>query len=91
MTPRSPLAFVTEAQFQKVADELINTDLDLIKAQSLLEVTEAAGDRGNDAQVRQTLSDLRVNVAAILKQKKQQARYLAGLVVETPKPQNPSG
>ncbi len=79
---RSPLASVTEAQFQKVADELINTDVDLIKAQSILEVTEAAGDGGNDAHVRQTLSDLRLNVAALHKQKKQLARYLAGLVVE---------
>ncbi len=75
------ITYVTEAQYQRIQDELINTDLDLIKAQSLLEVTEAAGIGGNDAHVQQTLSDLRINVAAILKQKKQQARYLAGLVV----------
>ena len=46
---RSPLASVTESQFQKVVDELINTDLDLIKAQSILEATEA-GAAGNDAR-----------------------------------------
>jgi capsular polysaccharide biosynthesis protein len=79
---RSPLVTVTEAQSQKIADEMINTDLDLIKAQSILEATQAATNGENDSHVRQLLSDLRVNVATLLKQKEYQAKYFAGLIVE---------
>jgi capsular polysaccharide biosynthesis protein len=79
---RSALVTITEAQSQKIADEIINTDLDLIKAESILEATQAATNGENDSHVRQLLSDLRVNVASLLKQKEYQAKYFAGLIVE---------
>jgi hypothetical protein len=79
---RPRLSSVTEAQSQRIADEMINTDLDLIKAQSILEVTEAASNAENDPHVRQALSDLRLNVAALLKQREYQVRYFEGLTVQ---------
>ena len=81
--PTQPrLSTVTETQARRVADEIINSDLELIKAQSVLEVTEAASNAGNDPHARQVLGELRLNVAALLKQRESQAKYFQGLKVE---------
>jgi hypothetical protein len=80
---RATLSTLTDAQTQRVADEIINTDLDLIKAKSILEATEAATNGENDANVRQILSNLRVNVAALLKQREYQVKYFDGLEGQT--------
>ncbi len=81
--PTQPrLSTVTESQARRVADEIINSDLDLIKAQSILEVTEAASNAGNDPHARQMLSELRLNVASLVKQRESQAKYFEGLKVE---------
>ena len=81
--PTQPrLSTVTASQALRVADEIINSDLDLIKAQSILEVTEAASNAGNDPHARQMLSELRLNVASLVKQRESQATYFEGLKVE---------
>ncbi len=81
--PAQPrLSIVTASQAIRVADDIINSDLDLIKAQSLLEVTEAASNAGNDPHARQMLSELRLNVASLVKQRESQAKYFEGLKVE---------
>jgi uncharacterized protein involved in exopolysaccharide biosynthesis len=76
---RSTLGVVTEAQSERIADDLINTDLELIKAQSILEATEAASKGDNDPAFKQTLGELRLKVAALVKQREYQIKYLDGL------------
>jgi uncharacterized protein involved in exopolysaccharide biosynthesis len=81
--PTQPrLSTVTESQALRVADDIISTDLDLIKAKSVLEVAEAASNAGNDPHARELLSELRRNVAALVKQREYQAKYFEGLKVE---------
>ncbi len=65
-----------------MAQELLDTHVELIKAQSMLEATEAAAEAEKNPRARQTLSDLRINVAALLKQKKYLADYFAGLKID---------
>ena len=45
---RPTLETITEAQSQRIADELIDTDLELIKVQSTLEATQATSKGEND-------------------------------------------
>ncbi len=67
---------------------MLETQLELIKAQSTLEATEAAAGAANDPRMRQILSDFRINVAAISKRKEYLAKYFDGLKVEQKKVEN---
>ena len=78
---QSPLAMVTEAQAERIRDELINTDLELIKAQSILDTAQAANKPETDPVARQKLSELRLNVASLLKRRENQVKYFKGLKV----------
>ncbi len=80
---RSPIAAVSETQAARIADELINTELELIKSRAILETTEAANKGANDPGLQKNLGDLRLKLTALLKQREYQARYLKGLKVET--------
>ena len=73
---------VTEEQSDRIAAEMVNAQVELVKAQSTLEATEAAAEAEKDPRLRQTLSDLRINVAALVKQKEYLAKYLDGLKIE---------
>jgi uncharacterized protein involved in exopolysaccharide biosynthesis len=55
---------VTEEQSDRIAAEMVNAQVELVKAQSTLEATEAAAEAEKNPRLRQTLSDLRINVAA---------------------------
>jgi uncharacterized protein involved in exopolysaccharide biosynthesis len=79
---RSPLVAITEAQAERIADELINTDLELIKTRSILDATQAASKGDNDPDLKHILSDLRLKIAALLKQREYQAAYFRGLKVD---------
>jgi uncharacterized protein involved in exopolysaccharide biosynthesis len=73
---------LTQEQSGRLAEEMLNTELELIKAESTLEATEAAAGVEKEPRMRQTLSDLRINVAALVKRKQRLAKYFDGLKVE---------
>ena len=73
---------VTDELSQQVASEMVKTDLDLIKAQAILEAKQAEGQGENDPQSRQTLGELRLNVATLLKQKDYLVKYFSHLKVD---------
>jgi uncharacterized protein involved in exopolysaccharide biosynthesis len=79
---RATFVTVTEAQAQRIADEMISTDLELIKTQSLLDVTQIASDGKNEPHLRQNLSELRINIAALLAQREAQVKYFKNLKVQ---------
>ena len=74
---RSTFGTITEAQRQQIASEIVKTDLELISAQAILETKQVATQEENDLQARQTLAELRQNVASLVKQKEYQAKYLS--------------
>ena len=78
---RPTLGTVTESDLEKIVAELINTDLELIKAQSNLDATQAAANDENDPHFRQTLIDLRLNLEALVKRREYQAKYYSSLKV----------
>jgi hypothetical protein len=61
---------------------MVKTDLDLIKAQAILEAKQAEGQGENDPQSRQILGELRLNVATLLKQKDYLVKYFSHLKVD---------
>ena len=61
---------------------MVKTDLELIKAQAMLETKQAAGQGLNDLHSQQTLDELKQSVAALLKQKENLAKYFARSKVE---------
>jgi uncharacterized protein involved in exopolysaccharide biosynthesis len=73
---------LTEGQSDRIAQEMLDTQIELIKAQSTLESTEAAAGAEKDPRMRQTLSDLRINVAALVKRKEYLAKYFDGFKIE---------
>jgi hypothetical protein len=73
---------VTDELSQQIASEMVKTDLDLIKAQAILETKQAESQGDNDLQSRQTLGALRLNVAALLKQKDYLVKYFSHLKVD---------
>ena len=79
---RATFVTVTEAEAQRIADEMISTDLELIKTQSLLDVTQIASDGKNEPHLRQNLSELRINIAALLAQREAQVKYFKNLKVQ---------
>jgi hypothetical protein len=60
---------------------MVKTDLELIRAQAILETRQAANQGENDLKARQTLAELTQNVASLVKQKEYQAQYLSRLKV----------
>ena len=80
---RPSLAAVTPEQAKRIMDELIDSDMELIKAQSLLDVTQGDGKGVDDPAVRKTLNALQQNLAAILKQREYQAKYIHSMKVQT--------
>ncbi len=73
---------VTDELSQQIASEMVKTDLDLIKAQAILETKQAESQGDNDLQSRQALGALRLNVAALLKQKDYLLKYFSHLKVD---------
>jgi uncharacterized protein involved in exopolysaccharide biosynthesis len=73
---------LTEEQSDRVAQEMLDTRLELIKAQSTLEATESAAEAEKDPRVRQMLTDLRINVAALVKRQEHLAKQFDGLKIE---------
>ncbi len=73
---------VTDELSQQIASEMVKTDIDLIKAQAILEAKQAEIQGDNDLQARQTLSGLRLNVATLLKQKDYLAKYFSHLKID---------
>ncbi len=74
---------VTEELRDWVAGEMVKTDVDLIKAQATLEAKQAAIEGENDQQYRQSLADLKLKVAVLLKQKELLAKYYGRLKIDT--------
>jgi uncharacterized protein involved in exopolysaccharide biosynthesis len=79
---RSTFSTITEEQRQQIASEMVKTDLELIRAQAILETKQAASQGENDLKARQTLAELTQNVASLVKQKEYQAKYLSRLKVD---------
>jgi uncharacterized protein involved in exopolysaccharide biosynthesis len=73
---------LTDEISQQIASEMVKTDLELIKAQAMLETTQAASQGQNDLRSRQTLDELKLNVTAFLKQKENLVKYFARSTVE---------
>ena len=80
---RSTFSTITEAQRQQIASEMVKTDLELIRAQAILETRQAASQGENDLKARQTLAELTQDVASLVKEKEYQAKYLSRLKVES--------
>ena len=79
---RPAFGTVTAELSQNIASEMIKTDLELVKAQASLDAEQAASEGANDLQARQTLAELRQNVASLLKQKEYLAKYFAQVKVD---------
>ena len=62
-TPLDRRSSTTEGQAERIADELINTELELIKTRSILDATQAASKGDNDRDLKHILSDLRLKIA----------------------------
>ena len=80
---RSTFSTITEAQRQQIASEMVKTDLELIRAQAILETKQAASQGENDLRRQESLAELRQNVASLVKQKEYQAKYLSRLRVDS--------
>jgi hypothetical protein len=74
---------VTEELRDWIAGEIVKTDLEVIKAQAALESKQAASQGENDQQYRQSLGELKLNVASLLRQREHLAKYFAQLKVVT--------
>ena len=89
---RPTFSSVTLEQSQTIADAMVKADLDLIKAQAILEAMHAASQGDADQQLRQALSEQKLyiaalvkeklNVAALVKEKEYLARYFERLKSE---------
>jgi capsular polysaccharide biosynthesis protein len=80
---RPAFGTVTAELSQQIASEMIKTDLELVKAQASLDAKHAASQGENDLQARQTLAELRQNVASLLKQKEYLAKYFDRVKVDS--------
>ncbi len=75
-------SIVPEEQSQQVAAEIINVDLNRIKAQAILETRQAMIPGENERQSPRTLGEQKLNVTALLEQKKSLAKFYDRLKVE---------
>jgi uncharacterized protein involved in exopolysaccharide biosynthesis len=74
---RPTFSSVTEKVWESLASEIVKTDLELIKAQAALDALLAADQREGDLKYKQELAELKLNVAALVKQKQNLAKYYA--------------
>jgi hypothetical protein len=105
--PTDPtFASYTEEQVQKIIDQMISTDLELIEAQATLEARLAANrtsDRENTQRTgknlnaesgtthsTQALNEAKIRVAALIKTKEKQARLFERLKIDKKPEQNNS-
>jgi capsular polysaccharide biosynthesis protein len=79
---RSTFSTITEEQRRQIASEMVKTDLEVIRAQAILETKQAAIEGENDLKARQALAELTQNLASLVKQKEYQAKYLSRLKIE---------
>jgi hypothetical protein len=72
---RPTFGSVTQELRDWIAHQMVETDVDVIKAQASLEAKQDAGKGENDLQYRQSLDELRLKVAGLLKQKELLAKF----------------
>jgi uncharacterized protein involved in exopolysaccharide biosynthesis len=81
--PTKPIfTSVTMDEGQMIVEAMVKADLETIKARSILEATQAAGQGETGQRSRQTLGELKANVAALVKEKECLAKYYERLKID---------